>query len=350
MGADLLGRDAFRAAVLGRDGGLCVRCGAPGQDAHHLMERRLFTGPGEAGGYFLDNGVTLCGRCHLEAESTALSVEDLRDLAGVTRVVLPEHLYDDQPYTKWGDPILANGTRMRGELFDDESVQKAIKPYLDLYTNRVKYPRTYHLFWSEGVTDDDRVMADLSGLAGAEEVVVTEKLDGENTTMYRDGLHARSLDDLGRLPYRDWVKNLWGGIAHEIPDGWRLCGENLYAVHSIRYEGLSSYFSGFSVWDERNVCLSWDDTAEVLGVLGLEHVPVLYRGPFDPERVHRAAWGPEEWGRKEGYVVRDAGAFHYRDFRRRVGKFVRRDHVGTAPHWMRGRRWEKNGIERAPSS
>lgn len=340
----LLGRDAFRDAVFGRDGGSCVVCGRPGQDVHHLVERRLFTEPGEAGGYFLDNGATLCGACHLEAESTALPVERIRDLAGITRVVLPEHLYDDQPYTKWGDPVLPNGTRMRGELFGDESVQKAIRPFLDLYTTRVKYPRTYHVPWSEGVTVDDRVMRDLSRLAGAEEVVVTEKLDGENTTMYRDGIHARSLDDLGRLPYRDWVKNLWGRVAYELPDGWRICGENLYAVHSIRYERLPSYFSGFSVWDEKNVCLPWDDTAEVLAMLDLEPVPVLYRGPFDPELVHRAAWGPDEWERKEGYVVRDAAAFHYKDFRRRVGKFVREDHVRTVPHWMRGGRWEKNGL------
>lgn len=60
MDAKLLRRDEFREAVFGRDVGACVVCGAPGQDAHHLVERRLFTGPGEAGGYFVDNGATLC--------------------------------------------------------------------------------------------------------------------------------------------------------------------------------------------------------------------------------------------------------------------------------------------------
>lgn len=56
---------------------------------------------------------------------------------------------------------------------------------------RTHYPRTAHLPWSPGATSDDVRIADLSGLTGRE-VVVTEKLDGENTTLYADGLHARS--------------------------------------------------------------------------------------------------------------------------------------------------------------
>jgi len=43
------------------------------------------------------------------------------------------------------------------------------------------------------------------------EVVVTEKMDGENTTMYCDNIHARSID--GRHhPSRDWVKMTVGEI------------------------------------------------------------------------------------------------------------------------------------------
>ena len=51
---------------------------------------------------------------------------------------------------------------------------------------RVKYPRTYHLPWSEGRTDDDKVLSDDSQFIG-KYVVVTEKMDGENTTIYSDG-------------------------------------------------------------------------------------------------------------------------------------------------------------------
>ena len=101
-----------------------------------------------------------------------------------------------------------------------------------------KYPRSPHLPWSEGGTSDDAYLFDTDHFAG-KEVVITEKMDGENTSMYRDGIHARSID--GRHhPSRDWVKALHGKICLEIPEGWRLCGENLYARHSIAYEELES--------------------------------------------------------------------------------------------------------------
>ncbi|MFT5465446.1 MAG: hypothetical protein ACI8UO_000541 [Verrucomicrobiales bacterium] len=57
----------------------------------------------------------------------------------------------------------------------------------------IKYPRTLHLPWSPGSTNDDCFLNGVSHFEGRE-VVVTEKLDGENTSMYRGGIHARTLD------------------------------------------------------------------------------------------------------------------------------------------------------------
>lgn len=87
---------------------------------------------------------------------------------------------------------------------------------------RVHYPRTPHLPWSPGASSDDVRVGDLSGLAGRE-VVVTEKLDGENTTLYADGLHARSLDS-AHHPSRAWVKALQGRIGPAIPQGGGCAG------------------------------------------------------------------------------------------------------------------------------
>ncbi|WP_211767419.1 RNA ligase family protein [Kutzneria sp. CA-103260] len=122
---------------------------------------------------------------------------------------------------------------------------------------RIHYPRTPHLPWSPGAAADDLRTTDLSGFAGRE-VVVTEKLDGENTTLYRDGLHARSLDS-AHHPSRAWVKSLHGKVASAIPAGWRVCGENMYARHSVPYDRLDSWFYAFSVW-AGDRCLSWDAT------------------------------------------------------------------------------------------
>ena len=50
---------------------------------------------------------------------------------------------------------------------------------------RIKYPRTYHLPYSQSKTDDKTLSNDdqFKGM----EVVVTIKMDGENTTIYPDG-------------------------------------------------------------------------------------------------------------------------------------------------------------------
>ncbi|WP_405600916.1 AAA family ATPase [Streptomyces sp. NBC_01410] len=194
---------------------------------------------------------------------------------------------------------------------------------------RVHYPRTPHLPWSPGAASDDVRAGDLSPLLGRE-VVVTEKLDGENTTLYADGLHARSLDS-AHHPSRAWVKALQGRIGTQIPRGWRVCGENLYARHSIAYEDLESWFYGFSVWDGDGRCLDWDRTVRFLRRLGVPVPRVLWRGVFD-ERALRAL--RLDTARQEGYVVRTVEGFGQDEFGQRVAKWVRGGHVQTDTHWM----------------
>lgn len=312
-----------------RDHYRCVVCGNPESVVvHHLLERRLFPD----GGYYLENGASVCEQHHIECEQTLISVERMRELCGITKACLPEHLYRDNQYDKWSNIILPNGQRLKGELFYDESVQKILEPCLHLFTHYVKYPRTHHLPWSEGLTDDDRVLKDLSAFHG-QRVIVTTKMDGENSSWYSDHYHARSIDS-GNHPSRNLVKAMWAQRAHDIPEGWRICGENLYAQHSIKYTDLESYFYGFSVWNDRNECLSWDETLEWFQLLDIVPVPVLYDGIWDEQKI-RALWNDSNWERQEGYVVRVASAFPYRDFRTKVSKMVRKGHVMTSKHhWM----------------
>lgn len=330
--SDLLSRQLFREGVFARDRNKCVNCGLPGQDAHHILERRLFPD----GGYYLDNGATVCGRCHLSAEATLVSCGTLRRAAGITRAIIPPHFYPDQEYDKWGNPILANGLRLRGELFEDESVQKILHPVLHLFTNRVKYPRTWHLPWSPGATSDDRVLATTEHWRG-KQVVITEKMDGENTTLYRDGLHARSLD-YSPHPSRDRVKAMWASISADIPESYRICAENLTAVHSIVYPDLLSHLLVFSIWDGLT-CLSWEETTEWCGLFGiatgieLYTTPVIYWGEYSPE-LGQELCKQLNLATQEGLVIRPADRFHMREFPDVVGKYVRAAHVQTHGHWM----------------
>lgn len=353
----LLTRDEFRKKVFERDQHRCVICGAKAGDkhvkldAHHIIERRLWTD----GGYYLDNGATLCDNehesgmnigCHYEAETTEISVDEIRRAAGIEKIVIPEDMYHDHVYDKWGNVILENGKRTKGPLFNDHSVQKVLKKHPDfesLFVEYVKYPRTYHLPWSPGATDDDRIMNDLSKFEG-KRVIVTRKMDGENFTGYKNYCHARSVD--GRSHYtRDWAKNFWLSRSYEIPDGWRVCAENLYAVHSIKYNNLPSYLLGFSIWNEMNTCLSWDDTVEWFNLLDMKIVPILYDGIWDEKLIKSLYNETKDKDIHEGYVVRLADSFEYKDFKSNVAKFVRANHVTSQKHWFYGsNNHDVNGI------
>lgn len=189
-----------------------------------------------------------------------------------------------------------------------------------------KYPRTFHAPWSLGRTKDDKVLPNMNHFVDSE-VVVTEKLDGENYTLYRDHCHARSVDS-GRHESRTWIKSFHSTIAHEIPDTFRICGENVYAMHSIYYTDLISYFYGFSIWEDEN-CLSWDDTIDYFSLLNITSVPVLYKGIYNGDIIKSL-----DVSGKEGYVIRKCNAFNYKDFQKNVAKFVRANHVQTDSHWM----------------
>ncbi len=203
--------------------------------------------------------------------------------------------------------------------------------------NYIKYPRTLHLPSSPSVNSDDKQLKDLTQFIG-EEVVVTIKMDGENTTMYQDHIHARSIDS-NNHPSRDWVKRFHSTMKHDIPKGWRVCGENLYAKHSIEYHKLEHYFQVFSIWDEHNECLSWDDTEQWCDMLGLTPVNVIYRGEFNEWLIDKIFQENQDYALEEGfdamegYVVRLASSFHYDDFSGSLAKWVRPNHVQTNKHW-----------------
>jgi RNA ligase len=101
----------------------------------------------------------------------------------------------------------------------------------------LKYPRTYHFPFSPGTTSDDRIKHVWQGIL-QHELVVTEKLDGENTCIKSDGVYARSHAAPTRNP---WAKNawdIWERIKLNLKD-FDVFGENLYGQHSIEYTRLN---------------------------------------------------------------------------------------------------------------
>ena len=194
-----------------------------------------------------------------------------------------------------------------------------------------KYGRTFHLPISPGATSDDKVMPSLKGLI-VDDLVVTEKMDGENTTIHRGGSHARSPDSRYH-PSRDWLKAFAAGIASYLSEGERIVGENLYARHSVAYDALPSYFLGFA-WIIGDEVQAWDLTLARSEKLGILPVPTLYRGPYRDGLFDDLAKSLD-LSRQEGFVARAADAFPETAMPESVGKYVREGHVQSEVHWMK---------------
>lgn len=199
------------------------------------------------------------------------------------------------------------------------------------YNKVFKYPSTSYHPMTPGRDPNDKVLDTTKHFEG-KRVIITEKMDGENASLYREWYHARSLDSRHH-PSRDWIKKYWSEIRHDIPRDWRICGENLYAEHSIAYDSLETYFYGFSVWNENNIRLAWDNCLEWFHLLNITPVPVLYDGIYS-DGVVVDAWNTLDIGKQEGIVISLAGEIPYEEFTTSVCKLVRPNHVQTSEHWM----------------
>jgi hypothetical protein len=118
----LLSREKFDELVKLRSHGKCVLCGKEATDAHHILDRKLFSD----GGYYLDNGAALCADHHWDAELTTVTVEDIRKAAGIEARVLPPELDPAKVYDKWGNEVVSETKRKPGPLIDDEGCQRAM--------------------------------------------------------------------------------------------------------------------------------------------------------------------------------------------------------------------------------
>jgi hypothetical protein len=211
-----------------------------------------------------------------------------------------------------------------------------------------KYNRTYHLPFSPGATSDDKISRNIDSLLGVD-IVITEKLDGENTGMTDNGVYARSHAAFTTSPWSREVRQLHdmkvrGNLGEEV----FLFGENLEGIHSIEYTNLKYYFYIFGVRDN-NIWIPWKSVEEYSYLLDIPTVPVLFRGKVESEKelkalVEKLVSEPSKLGgEREGIVIRNSGMFHNDDFKDNVMKWVRKDHVTTDEHWTRN--WQKSKLK-----
>ena len=123
MKEELLKRSDFEMSVFYRDRCKCVFCGQKATAAHHILDRKLFSD----GGYYLNNGVSVCDEHHWLCEIGELSVEEVRAAANIIIRILPIELFPDRIYDKWGNQKLDDIFFLKGPLFYDSGCQKALK-------------------------------------------------------------------------------------------------------------------------------------------------------------------------------------------------------------------------------
>lgn len=203
-----------------------------------------------------------------------------------------------------------------------------------------KYGRTYHLPWSPGSTNDDRISNSVDSLLGID-IVITEKLDGENCGMTDNGVYARSHAAFTTSPWSKEVRQLHKlSVEGNLGDGVFLFGENMEGIHSIEYTNLTSYFYMFGVRDN-NIWIPWEGVEEYSYLLDIPTVPVLFKGVINKEEelkdlVQNLVKEPSSLGGlREGIVVRNSSLFHNDHFANNVMKWVRKGHVQTDEHWTR---------------
>lgn len=227
-----------------------------------------------------------------------------------------------------------------------------------------KYGRTYHFPFSPGTTSDDRINHNYwEDIQRIKTIVHTEKLDGENNCLNRFGVFARSHATPAASPWTSQLRERWNLLKNDLDD-IELFGENLYAVHSIEYKHIESYFHIFAVRC-LDTWLSWEEVKFYAALYDFPNVPELLMQDVAglskkilEQQVLDFANGPSIFGSvdtllkqnctREGIVTRNIAEYQVQDFAHNVFKYVRKGHVKTDQHWtlnwQRAKlRWEKGG-------
>jgi hypothetical protein len=215
----------------------------------------------------------------------------------------------------------------------------------------MKYFRTYHFPFSPGTTSDDRISDNYDFLIGRE-IVISEKLDGQNNALTKNGVFARSHAVPTEHPWDKYLIDEHKKMI--IPEDTIIYGESMYAIHSIEYKNLPSYYNIFSVLEE-DTFLSWDDVKITSDIIGYPTVPVLFEGILSsPEDLKKkvtelvsktSVYNSYRNGvasNMEGVVVRLREKFRVSNSDVSILKWVCEKHVNTDDHWTRN--WKKAKI------
>lgn len=246
----------------------------------------------------------------------------------LAEIPLETHVADRLDITKWEPGVELLKTKA-GDTEEDLG-------YMPKYTDIESYPRYKYVF--------EEVCKDIN-------VVVTLKIHGMNARFsYRDerlwvGSHNRIIKEAKP----EETQSTWWKIAKEIDlegkfrklmeatgsnlERTVIYGEVYGAVQKGFNYSLKSGECAFRVFDTFDTALGryndWETTVTIAEIMGLETVPVLYQGKYDPLLFEHLRSGPDPLGKthiREGFVIKPVMEKHVRNLGRVVGKYVSEDY------------------------
>lgn len=219
----------------------------------------------------------------------------------------------------------------------------------------IKYGRTFHYPFSPGTTSDDRINQNFwEDISKLKTIIHTEKLDGENNCISKNGVFARSHAAPSVSPWTNFLREKWQLIKDDLGD-YEIFGENLYAIHSIEYPQIKSYYHVFAV-RLYDYWLSWEETQFIAQCFDFETVPLISTVDISvitkqefvneilttvqlPSKYDSMDTFTKQNCTMEGLVSRNLHEYPVADFQRNVYKYVRKGHVKTDEHWTKN--WKR---------
>jgi hypothetical protein len=199
-------------------------------------------------------------------------------------------------------------------------------------------------------------------------IVLTEKMDGSNTSLESGGCFARTHAGAPTHASFNPLKAIHASLKWQLQEGVQYFGEWCYAKHSIEYSELPSYFLLFGIRMlegtlipdldikmDHSIWFRWDKVEKMAKELGLNTVPVLFEGQVSSEKelqelVESFMKQPSLCGGiREGVVARAARSFTDEEFSTCVMKCVRANHVQTSEHW-KDQEIVKNKLKQNPGA
>lgn len=155
--------------------------------------------------------------------------------------------------------------------------------------DQFSYPEIYHFPWSKRNNQGDLGIETFSRYGVIPSIQQFEGLQIVVTEKYSDkclSLHQNLSSQL--------LENKWDKRFSKLPQEYKIIGRNLKKGNILFIE----WFEVISIFDENNVCLSWEEIEFYCKLLNFRMIQVIWKGIWDLDFIKNLN------NKQEGYILR----------------------------------------------